>query len=140
MSDLEFIAALGLAAFLVAWVVNGLVGMMSGENPRDTGRLGGEIFLRLFAVLELGVIGRVLNYLGLTGWLRKFVVFVGLLCVLVFLVRACHDSHSHDTRFERTYGVTNGQLYEIGNHLYLADHPATVRVGPGSPAPARQFP
>jgi len=113
--DLLFIAAFGLAAFLVAWVVNGLVGMMSGENPGDTGRLGAEIFLRLFAVLELEVIGRVLNYLGLTGWPRKLVLFVGLLCVLIFLVRACHDAHTHDTRFERTYGVTNGQLYEIKN-------------------------
>jgi len=113
--DLAFIAAFGLAAFLVAWVVNSLVGMMSGENPRDTGRLGAEIFLRLFAILELGVIGRVLNYLGLTGWPRKLVLFVGLLCALVFLVRACHDAHTHDTRFEGTYGVTNGQLYEIKN-------------------------
>ncbi len=113
MYDLAFIAALGLAAFLVAWIVNGLVGMMSGENPRDTGRLGVEVFLRLFAVLELGVIGRVLNYLGLTGWPRKLVLFVGLLCVLAFLVRACHSAHTHDTRFEHIYGVTNGQLYEI---------------------------
>ena len=45
--------------------------------------------------------------------LRLFVLFIGLLCILVFLVRASHHSHSHDTRFERTYGVTNGQLYEI---------------------------
>jgi predicted branched-subunit amino acid permease len=111
--DLAFIAAFGLAAFLVAWVVNGLVGMMSGENPRDTGRLGLEVFLRLFAILELGVIGRMLSYVGLVGRPRKVVLFVGLLCVLAFLVRACHDSHSRDTRFERMYGVTNGELYEI---------------------------
>ena len=58
MYDLAFIAAFGLAAFLVAWVVNGLVGMMSGENPRDTGRLWVETFLRFFAVLELGSSGR----------------------------------------------------------------------------------
>lgn len=113
MFDLAFIAALGLAAFLVAWVVSGLVGMMSGENPPDTGGLGAEVFLRLFAVLELGVIGRVLNYVGFTGWPRKLALFVGLLCVLLFLVRACHDAHPHNTWYDRTYGVTNGQLYEI---------------------------
>jgi hypothetical protein len=112
---LVFIAAFGLAAFLVAWVVNGLVEMMSGENPGATSRLGAEIFLRLFAILELGVIGRMLNYLGLTGWPRKLVLFVGLLCVLLFLARACRDAHTHDTPYERTYGVTNGQLYEIKN-------------------------
>ena len=113
MSDLAFIAGLGLAAFLVAWIVNGLVGMMSGENPRDTGRLGVEVFLRLFTILELGFIGRALNYLGLTGWLRKLVLFIGLLCVLVFLVRACSSVHTHHTHFEHVYGVTNGQIYEI---------------------------
>ena len=104
---------LGLAAFLVAWVVNGLVGLLSGENPRDTGRLGADVFLRLFAVLELGLIGRVLNYAGFTGWPRKFVLFIGLLCVLLFLARACHKTHAHSTVYDRTYGVTNGQLYEI---------------------------
>jgi hypothetical protein len=113
--DLAFIAAFGLAAFLVAWAVNGLVAMMGGENPRDTGKVGAEVFLRLFAVLELGVIGRVLNYVGIAGWPRKLLLFVGLLCVLAFLVRAFHDSHSHATRFERPYGVTNGQIYEIKN-------------------------
>lgn len=111
MYELAFIAAFAIAAFLVAWVVNGLVGMMSGENPRDTGRLGSEVFLRLFAVLEFGFVGRILNYVGLTGWPRKFVLFVGLLCVLSFLVRACHNAD--DVRYHNVYSVTNGQLHEI---------------------------
>ena len=63
MYDLLMLVAFALAAFLVAWVVNGFVGMLSGERPRDTGRLWADIFLRLFAILELGLIGRVLNYL-----------------------------------------------------------------------------
>ncbi|HEY5910387.1 MAG TPA: hypothetical protein VJA21_07260 [Verrucomicrobiae bacterium] len=117
MSDLAFIAAFGLAAFLIAWVVNGLVGMMSGENPRDTGRLGAEVFLRFFAILELGIIGRVLGYLGFTGWPRKLMLFIGLLCVLAFMVRVCVYNRSNSSAgYERTYGVTNGQLYEIKNH------------------------
>jgi len=110
---LAFIAAFGVAAFLIAWVVNGLVGMMSGEHPRDTGRLGAEIFLRLFGVLELGVIGRTLNYYGLTGWPRKLVLFAGLLCLLAFLARACHEAGTRDTRLGGSYGITNGQVYKI---------------------------
>ncbi len=113
MYDLTSIAAFVVAAFLVAWLVNGLVGVMSGENPRDTGRLGAETFLRLFAVFELGAIGRMLNYLGLTGWPRKLVLFAGLLCLLAFLVRSCHNASTHDRRFGRWYGVTNGQVDEI---------------------------
>jgi hypothetical protein len=94
MYDLLMLAAFGFAAFLVAWVVNGLVGMMSGEKPGDTGRLWLDIFLRMFGILELGVIGRVLNEFGLKGWSRKAVLFVGLLCLLLFLVRSCDDTHT----------------------------------------------
>jgi len=42
--DLAFIAAFGLAAFLVAWVVNSLVGMMSGENPAIQAGWGPKFF------------------------------------------------------------------------------------------------
>jgi len=97
MYSFIMLAMFAVAAFLVAWVVNGLVGLLSGERPRDTGSLWLDIFLRLFAVLELGFIGRILNYVGLDGLPRKVVLFVGLLCVLLFLVRACHherDEHS----------------------------------------------
>lgn len=107
------LAAFGVAAFLVAWIVNALVGLLSGERPRDTASLWFDIFFRFFAILELGLVGRVLSYLGLTGWPRKAMVFVGTLCILLFLIRACRHIHSRDTRYERTYGVTNGQLYEI---------------------------
>jgi hypothetical protein len=98
MFNLAFLAAFVIAAFLVAWVVNGLVGLLSGEKPRDTASLWLDVFLRMVAVLELGVIGRVLNYCGLVGWPRKLILFLGLLCVLLFLARACHDSHTENTR------------------------------------------
>ena len=94
MYNLAFFSAFAVAALLVAWVVNGLVGLMSGERPRDTGRLWADVFLRIFMILELGVIERVLNYLGVSGGPRKLVFFIGLLCVLLFLVRGCHDSRS----------------------------------------------
>jgi len=88
------LAAFGVAAFLVAWVVNALVGLLSGERPRDTASLWFDIFFSFFVILELGVIGRVLSYLGLTGWP---VFFIGMVCVLLFLVRACHETHDTHT-------------------------------------------
>ena len=87
------LAMFAVVAFLVAWVVNGLVGLFSGERPRDTGSLWLDIFLRLFTVLELGLIGRILNYIGLDELPRKVVFFIGLLCILLFLVRAFHHEH-----------------------------------------------
>jgi hypothetical protein len=115
MRSFVMLAAFGVAAFLVAWVVNSLVGLLSGERPRDAASLWFDIFFRFFMILELGLIGRVLSYLGLTGWPRKAVVFIGMICILLFLVRACRDAHSHDSRYEHTYGITNGQIYEIKN-------------------------
>jgi hypothetical protein len=94
MYGLVMLATLTVAAFLAAWIVNGLVGLLSGERPRDTGRLWLDIFLRVFVVLELGFIGRMLNYVGLGGLPRKVILFVGLLCVLLFLLRACHHEHT----------------------------------------------
>src|SRR2546427_4407247 len=97
VSSFVMLAAFGVAAFLVAWVVNALVGLLSGERPRDTASLWFDIFFRFFAILELGLIGRVLSYLGLTGWPRKAVFFIGMVCVLLFLVRACHETHDTHT-------------------------------------------
>jgi hypothetical protein len=87
--------------------------MMSGEKPGDTGRLWVEVFLRLFGVLELGVIGRVLNHIGIRGGIRKLVLFVGLLCVFLFVARACHDARPNRLVVERIYGTTNELPYEI---------------------------
>src|SRR6266568_4325167 len=87
MNSFVMLAMFAVAAFLVAWVVNGLVGLLSGEKPRDTGRLWLDIFLRLFVVLEVGFIGRMLNYNGLDGLPRKVVLFVGLICALLLLMR-----------------------------------------------------
>jgi len=94
MNSVVMVAVFAVAAFLVAWVVNSLVGLLSGERPRDTGSLWLDIFLRFFAILELGFIGRMLSYVGFQGWPRKLVLFIGLLCVLLFLLRACDHSHA----------------------------------------------
>lgn len=83
----------GVISFLVAWVANGFVGLLSGERPRDTERLWLDTFLGMFAILELGMIGRFLNYLGFQGWPRKAVLFIGLLCAVLFLLKAGHHEH-----------------------------------------------
>jgi hypothetical protein len=93
MNNLVMLTACVLAAFLVAWVVNALVGLLSGEKPGDTGRLWLDVFSRIVPLLELGIIGWVLNHLGLKGWRRKLVLFIGVLCILSLLVRACRDTH-----------------------------------------------
>jgi hypothetical protein len=105
MSTLAMLAMFAGAAFLVAWVTNGLVGRLSGERPGQTGRLWLDTFVRVFAVLELGWLGRILNYAGLRGLPRKLVLFLGLLCVLLFLVRGCQRDHQNDSRHIRSYPV-----------------------------------
>ena len=92
-----------VGAFLVAWTTNGLVGLLSGERPRDTGRLWLDIFLRFFAILELGFIGRLLGYVGLQGGARKLVLFIGLLCVFIFLLKAGRHAPTDDHTY--TYPV-----------------------------------
>src|SRR5260370_40276136 len=103
MYSLVVLGVFAVAAFLVAWVANGLVGLLSGERPRDTGRLWLDIFLRFFAILELGFIGRMLSYVGFQGWARKLVLFVGLLCFLLFLLRAGRHTQADDHAY--TYPV-----------------------------------
>lgn len=98
MSHFVVVAALALATFLVAWIANALVGLLMGEKPRDTVGVWFDTFFGMFALLELGFIGRMLTNFGLTGWPRKAVLFIGLVCVFVFLARACsHDTHKSDT-------------------------------------------
>jgi hypothetical protein len=94
MENFMMLAVFAVIALLVAWVVNGLVGLLSGERPQDTGSLWLDIFSRFFAVLELGFIGRILSYVGLTGLPRRVVLFIGLVCLLSFLVKACHHTHT----------------------------------------------
>ena len=98
MTTFAMLVMFAVAAFLVAWVANGLVGLLSGERPRDTGSLWLDTFLRIFAVLELGWIGRILNHVGIAALPRKIVLFIGLLCVLLFLMRARHSDDSRHIR------------------------------------------
>lgn len=100
-----FLATLALAALLVAWVVNILVGVLSGEKPQSTSSLWAEVFSRILMVSELGLIGRVLNYCGLTGLPRKAVLFLGVLCLLLFMVRARrhHDNANSTMIFTTNY-------------------------------------
>jgi hypothetical protein len=85
-----FLSTLVLAALLIAWLVNTLIEMLSGEKPQSTVSLWGEIVSRLLIVSEFGLIGRILNHVGLTGLPRKAVLFVGLLCILLFFLKSNH--------------------------------------------------
>jgi hypothetical protein len=93
MEFLILIAIFAFVAFLVAWVVNSLIGLFSWERPQDTGSLLLDIFLRFFTILELGFIGRILGHVGFRGWSRKWVLRVGLICFLLFLVSVFHHAH-----------------------------------------------
>jgi len=113
MFSLIIVAMFAVGSLLAAWLVNGLVGLLSGERPRDTGRLWLDIFLRLFAVLELGFIGRILGYVGIDGLPRKVVLFVGLACLMLFLAKACHherhEEHQYlqEIKFDEHGNITN---------------------------------
>lgn len=99
MTTFGMLLMFAIATCLVAWVTNGLVSLLSGEHSRDTGRLWIDAFLRVFAVIEFGWIGRVLNHIGLHGLMKKLALFVGLLGLLVFLVGSCDHSDDDGRRY-----------------------------------------
>jgi hypothetical protein len=98
MDKLLIIGVFAAAALLVAWIANGLVGLLMGEKPGDTGSIWLDVFLKLFAILELGFIGRMLGYVGLNGWPRRIVLMIGTLCLLWFLLKPHHRSQSDNFR------------------------------------------
>jgi multidrug transporter EmrE-like cation transporter len=89
MSDLGMLLLFGGMALVAAWFVNFLVGLLRGEHPGDTGRVWLDILLRMFAIGEFGVLGRVLNYIN-ASWARRILAGVGFIAIIVFLFRACH--------------------------------------------------
>jgi|SRR4051812_19518660 hypothetical protein len=93
-----FFVTFVLVALAVAWAVNTLVSILSGDRRLDIRGLWAEIISRLFLVAELGAMGRALNYFGLTGWSRKVVIILGFLCLLLFFCRSClHPSNASPT-------------------------------------------
>jgi hypothetical protein len=91
MGTLVTIALIGLAALFVAWIANTLVGLLSGERPRDTGRLWSNIVLRIFTIKEFGVVGRILNYVASEGWPLRVLYGLGAIGILALLIRSCRD-------------------------------------------------
>ena len=83
-------ALIAITALLIAWIANAVVGWLSGERPRDTGRLGLDTFFRIFAIRELGFVGQLLSAFGWDKLPGRIVLFVGLACVGLFLLRHCH--------------------------------------------------
>ena len=103
------LAIIGVVAFVVAWIANGLVGMLSGEKPRDTGSLWVDTVLRFFTVLELGLIGHLLNRIGFNTLPRKALLLVGTLCVLLFLIGDCRSDKN-----SRIQSYSAEELKEMG--------------------------
>jgi hypothetical protein len=103
MDKLLIIGVFAAAALLVAWIANGLVGLLMGEKPGDTGSIWLDVFLRFFAILELGFVGRLLGYVGLNGWPRRIVLLIGLFSLLWFLFRPHH--HPRPPENIRSYPV-----------------------------------
>jgi len=91
MTSLWIFALLCLAALVVAWVVNTLVNILSGEKRRDTGSLWSEIVLRLFAVKEFGIFARLLNYTASHGWPIKVLYAMGVIGIVALLIRGCRN-------------------------------------------------
>jgi len=54
VSDLSFIAVFALVALGVAWLVNSLVGLLSGDHPRDTRSVWLDILLGDFKGFSSG--------------------------------------------------------------------------------------
>jgi hypothetical protein len=91
MINLGFFVLFCLAALLVAWVVNMLVNVLSGEKRDDTGSLWSDILLRLYAVKEFGIVARILNYTATHAWPLKVLYAMGVIGILALLVRVCRD-------------------------------------------------
>ena len=48
MITITFVVVAALLSVLVAWLVNLVVGWMSGEHPKDTPHQSVDVFLQLF--------------------------------------------------------------------------------------------
>ncbi|HXI50510.1 MAG TPA: hypothetical protein VNH84_03380 [Candidatus Saccharimonadales bacterium] len=79
---LIFILVACFLAFAAAWTVNALIGVMSGEHPKDTGRQFVDTLLRLFGIAELGVVGFVLDHFRQHRWIRWLFFGAAILFVL----------------------------------------------------------
>jgi hypothetical protein len=85
MSDLGILLLFGGVALVAAWFVNFLVGLLRGEHPGDTCSVWCDILLRMFALGELGVLGRVLNYIN-ASWARRILAIVGFIALVIFVI------------------------------------------------------
>ena len=88
MSDLGMLFLYGGVALVAAWFVNLLVGLLRGEHPGDTRSVWWDILLRMFALGEVGVLGRVLNYIN-ASWARRILAVVGFIALVIFIFEAC---------------------------------------------------
>ena len=88
MSDLGFFLLIGLVTLIGAWLVNFLVGLLSGQHSGDTKSVWWDMLLRVFALGELGFMGRILNYIN-ASWARRILAVVGFIALIIAIVQAC---------------------------------------------------
>jgi hypothetical protein len=51
------------------------------------------MIMRIFAMMEFGLIGRILCYLATTGWPLRILYGLGSIGILMFFIRGCRGSH-----------------------------------------------
>jgi hypothetical protein len=87
MSDLGMLMLFGGVALVAAGFVNFLVGLLRGEHPGDTLSVWLDVLSRMFALGELGVLGRALNYIN-APWARRILAVVGFIALMVYIFQA----------------------------------------------------
>ena len=88
MDTLVFLLIVAVVAFLVAWVVNLVVGWISGEHPGDTGRQAVDVFFGIFGGMRLGLLARLLDR-STFPWVRWIIYFAGAWFIVAMILRGC---------------------------------------------------
>ncbi|MBL9168946.1 MAG: hypothetical protein JNN07_14495 [Verrucomicrobiales bacterium] len=91
MSTLVMVGIIAVISVIVAWGVNSLIGLMSGDRPDDVAGDATDIFSRIIIGLEFGLIARLLDEVTGTPWVRR-IVYVA---VAAYLVKIACDYWIH---------------------------------------------
>ena len=83
MITITFVVVAALLSVLVAWLVNLVVGWMSGEHPKDTPHQSVDVFLQLFHDSYLGFVGTLFDWSRCPTWLRLVFYLIAGVCVLL---------------------------------------------------------
>jgi hypothetical protein len=102
MSNFGFILLFFLIAGAAACIVTFIVGLLRSDRADDMPSVWWDILLRIFAVRELGLLGRVLNWMD-GSWARRILSVVGIVALILTLFHACRDTADVDPLEESSY-------------------------------------